>query len=799
MFNVVKKEILWNGKNFSLETGKIARQASSVVAKYGNTTVLCAVTVANKPADSIDFFPLTVNYLEKSYAAGKIPGGFFKREGKPSDVATLVSRLIDRSIRPIFPNGFYNEVNVVCTVLSYDPECNPDIVALIGSSAALAISKAPIQTIIAGCRVGFINNEFVLNPSNLQLKNSSLDLVVAGTKDSILMVESEAKELKQEQMLEAISFGQQQFSPIIDLIKQLTEQTSESKLIVSQKNNQELKQEITKFIENRLILSYKKLEKQARSQDLEAIELDIKEKFLNLEKGIDEKLLKSIFKHLSQDVVRIDILKNNLRIDGRKPDQIRQISIETGILPQVHGSALFTRGETQALVVATLGADSKDKQLIESLENTLAEESFMLHYNFPPYSVGEVGALKSPGRREIGHGKLAWRAINPVYPNDKDFSYTTRVVSEITESNGSSSMATVCGTSLALMDAGVPLKSAVSGIAMGLIKEGEDYIILSDIMGDEDHLGDMDFKVAGTSNGITALQMDIKITGINLEIMQKALTQACTGKLYILQKMNEIISSSRTDNNRVPRVETMTISKDKIREVIGSRGVVIKDICAKSGAVVDIEDSGLVKISANNTESIKKAITMIESITFEPQIGDLFQGPVAKVIDAGAFISISENKDGFVHISELADHRIEFVEDIINEGDIVKVKVIGFDKKGRPKLSYRCVDQSTGEDISDKILNKPQIIDEREFAKNNGGERDRDRNRSDRNNKDRNDRGDRGNRGDRNDRNDRGGYRRDRDHNSDRDRDNKEKERGNKDRSEDKPKRKFPFGGGFFS
>ena len=814
MFNVVKKEIMWNGKSFSLETGKIARQASSVVAKYGNTTVLCAVTIANKPSEGIDFFPLTVNYLEKSYAAGKIPGGFFKREGKPSDVATLVSRLIDRPIRPIFPNGFYNEVNVVCTVLSYDPECNPDIVALIASSAALAISKAPIQTIIAGCRVGFIDNEFTLNPSNLQLKNSSLDLIVAGTKDSVLMVESEAKELSQEQMLQAITFGQQQFSPIIDLIQELAKEFGEPKLKLTQKNNQELKQEITQFIENRLVLAYKKLEKQARSQDLESIESDVKEKFLNLEKGIDEKSLKSIFKKLSQDIVRVDILKNNLRIDGRKPDQIRQISIETGILPQVHGSALFTRGETQALVVATLGADNKDKQLVEGLESALSEESFMLHYNFPPYSVGEVGPLKSPGRREIGHGKLAWRSINPVYPAEKDFSYTTRVVSEITESNGSSSMATVCGTSLALMDAGVPIKSAVSGIAMGLIKEGENYVILSDIMGDEDHLGDMDFKVAGTINGITALQMDIKITGISIEIMQKALNQACVGKLDILQKMDQVISTPRKDNNRIPRVDTMTIAKEKIREVIGARGAVIKDICAKSGAVVDIEDSGLIKISANSAESIKKATAMIESITFEPQIGDLFEGPVVKVIDAGAFISISDNKDGFVHISELADHRIEFVEDVINEGDIVKVKVIGFDKKGRPKLSYRCVDQTTGEDISDKILNKPQIIDERESFKsrdNNGGDRDNRRsgNTTDRGERRSSDRGDRRDRSDRDSRSsDRGerrssdrGDRRDR---SDRDRDtgdrDSRKDRGNRDnKTEEKPKRKFPFGGGFFS
>jgi len=791
MFNVVKKEINWNGKLLSLETGKIARQASSVVARYGKTTVLCAVTVANKVADGADFFPLTVNYLERFYAAGKIPGGFFKREGKPSDASTLISRLIDRPIRPIFPSNFYNEVNIVCTVLSYDPECTPDIVALIGSSAALAISKAPIQTTIAACRVGFINNEFVANPSNEQLKNSTLDLVVAGTPDSVLMVESEAKELSQEQMLQAIEFGQQQYTPIIDLIKQLASETAEPKLQIQATQNDQLKQEITNFINVRLVSAYKKLEKQARAQDLEQIEADIKAKFLNIEQGIDEKLLKSIFKQLSQDIVRIDILKNNIRIDGRKPDEIRQISIETGILPQVHGSALFTRGETQALVVTTLGADVKDKQLVESLDSTLSEESFMLHYNFPPYSVGEVGPLKSPGRREIGHGKLAWRAINPVYPSEKEFSYTTRVVSEITESNGSSSMATVCGTSLSLMDAGVPIKSAVSGIAMGLIKQNNDYVILSDIMGDEDHLGDMDFKVAGTDNGITALQMDIKITGINIEIMQKALSQACEGKKHILQKMNDVITTHRTQfNNNVPRVETMTISKDKIREVIGARGAVIKDICAKSGAVVDIEDSGLIKISSSNADCIKKAIDMIKDITFEPQIGNLFEGPVVKVIDAGAFISISDTRDGFVHISELADHRIDFVEDVINEGDIVKVKVIGFDKKGRPKLSYRCVDQATGEDISDKILNKPQIIDEREFAKSKprgNDSRDR-RDRSDRGSRDREfdsrDRGDRDrNNRDRGDREDR----RSRDDNN-----------GNKDGDKNK-KRRFPFGGGFFS
>ncbi len=728
MFNVVKKEISWNDKILSLETGKIARQASgSVVAKYGNTTILCAVTVAPKAAEGADFFPLTVNYLEKSYAAGKIPGGFFKRETKPSDAATLTSRLIDRPIRPLFPANFYNEVNVVCTILSYDPSCSPDILALIGASAALAISEAPFLEPVAGARVGLIDGQFVLNPTNEDLKKSDLDLVVAGTESSVLMVESEAKELSEEKMLEAVNFGHQSFQPIIQMIKELQAECGKKKIETKEEDNSQLKSEITSFIGERLINAYKKQEKQSRANDLDQISNEIKEKFVNEESGISANKVKSIFKILSQEIVRNDVIQNGVRIDGRKTDQIRPISIETGLLPQVHGCALFTRGETQALVVATLGSN-KDEQLIENLDPGMSKENFMLHYNFPPYSVGETGQLKAPGRREIGHGKLAWRALNPLFPSSENFSYTTRIVSEITESNGSSSMATVCGASLALMDAGVPIKSPVSGIAMGLIKEGSNYVILSDIMGDEDHLGDMDFKVAGSRNGITALQMDIKINGITTEIMEKALHQAHTGRLHILDKMIEAMPEAKTElNSNVPKVEVMTIPQKKIREVIGSRGKVIKEICTVSGAIVDVEDDGTIKISSNNNDSIKKAISMINEITFEPEIGDIYEGPVVKVIDAGAFASISNNRDGFIHISELAEYRVDFVEDVINEGDIVKVKVIGFDKKGRPKLSYRCVDQATGEDISDRIANKPQMVDEREF----GGRDDR-RNRDDR-------------------------------------------------------------------
>ncbi len=730
MFKITKKEINWNNKKLTIETGKIARQASgSVVVTYGQTTILAAVTVASKAAEGANFFPLTVNYIEKFYAAGKIPGGFLKREGKPSEESTLISRLIDRPIRPLFPANFYNEVNVVCTVLSFDSDDNSDVVAMIAASAALSISEAPFLEPIAGIRVAKVNGELIANPTLEQIKNSSLDLVLAGTKSSVLMVESEAKELTESEMLDAVNFGHQNFQPIIDVISQLQQEVGKSKIAILANDDSQLKSNIKNLIGSKLVSAYKIQAKQQRSSALEDIEDQVKSAFLNVDAGIDDNKLNYIIKNLEQEVVRGDIIANNIRIDGRNIDQIRQIEIETGLLPKVHGSALFTRGETQALVTLTLGS-TRDGQLVENL-NGVSTENFMLHYNFPPYSVGEVGQLKSPGRREIGHGKLAWRAINPIFPDSEKFSYVARVVSEITESNGSSSMATVCGASLALMDAGVPVKEAVAGIAMGLIKEGDKYVILSDIMGDEDHLGDMDFKVAGTKNGITALRMDIKINGITTEIMQKALEQTHRGRMHILQKMLDNLAAPRSEiSPNVPRVETFNIPPKKIRDVIGSRGKVIKEICSTAGVLIDVDDDGTVKISSNNNDSIKKAMAMISEIIFEPEVGDIYEGPVAKVIDAGAFITIANNRDGFVHISELADYRVEFVEDVINEGDIVKVKVIGFDKKGRPKLSYRSVDQATGEDISDRIVaknadNEDEYEDRYDNRRGDGRNRDR--------------------------------------------------------------------------
>ncbi len=729
MFNEIKREVSWGDKTITLETGKVARQANSVMARMGNTVVLCAVTVSSKAAD-VDFLPLTVHYIEKYYAAGKIPGGFFKREAKPSDNATLVSRLIDRPIRPMFPSNFHNEVNVVCTVLSYDPANNPDIVALVGASAALAISEAPFVEAIAGARVGYVEGEYVLNPSLAELKNSKLDLIVAGTKSSVLMVESEAKELSEEIMLGAINFGHSQMQIIIDAIEDLKNFAGKQKLVIAAQENSALKKAIADAFGSRIVTAFKTQAKQSRAGELEVIKSEILTQFVNIENDIDENKIGSIFKDLEKDVVRGDIIKSNARIDGRAPDQIRQIQAEVGILPQAHGSALFTRGETQALVVTTVGS-SRDEQTIDGLEATQTKETFMLHYNFPPYSVGEVGRLGVPGRREIGHGKLAWRAINPVLPSQEQFGYVTRVVSEITESNGSSSMATVCGTSLSLMDAGVPLPKAVSGIAMGLIKEGDEYVILSDIMGDEDHLGDMDFKVAGTKDGITALQMDIKINGISSAIMEKALNQAHNGRLHILDRMAEALSEARTSlNGNIPKVETMNISTRKIKDVIGSRGKTIKEICEKTGVLIDINDDGVVKISSNNDEAVKQAIAIINEIVFEPEVGSIYEGPVVKIIDAGAFINIANGRDGFVHISELAEYRVEFVEDVINEGDIVKVKIIGFDKKGRPKLSYRSVDQVTGEDVSHKFPQPARDDFERDDRREGRG-RDRRENRRD--------------------------------------------------------------------
>lgn len=732
MFNIVKKEIIWNGDVLSIETGKIARQASgAVLVRYKKSAILCAVTVAEKPSEGINFLPLSVHYIEKFYASGKIPGGFFKRETKPSEAEILTSRLIDRSIRPIISHNFYNDINVICTVMSHDSSCNNDVLALLGASAAISISKVPYDYPVVGVRVGLIDGDFVIDPSSENLKNSDLDLVVAGTETSILMVESEAKQLNEKTMLSAAEFGQKSFQPLIAMIKEFRSEVGNSdKLPLCQNHSSELEAVVSSEFLSKVQSAYSIANKLQRKSSLDSVLEEIKSKFVNEKTSAN--LIAAIFEKICSVVVRNNILLNNHRIDGRKTNEIRNITCEIGLLPSTHGSSLFTRGETQAVVVTTLGT-TKDRQLIETLGQNMTEQAFMMHYNFPPYSVGEVGQMRTPGRRELGHGKLAWRAINQVLPNPESFSYTIRVVSEITESNGSSSMATVCGASLSLMDAGVPLTSPVSGIAMGLIKEGDNYAILSDIMGDEDHLGDMDFKVAGTAQGITALQMDIKIDGITIEIMERALTQAKEGRIHILEKMSQAISKPREElNGNVPRTESFTIPQKKIREVIGAKGVVIKDICAVSGATVDIEDSGVVKVSSSSSESIGKAIEMIKGIVFEPEMGDIYEGPVVKIIESGAFVAMSPSKDGFVHISELADYRVDCVERIFNEGDIVKVKVIGFDKKGRPKLSYRCVDQITGEDITESMQNKPTMIDEREssFSGKRGSDRNHDRNSS---------------------------------------------------------------------
>ncbi|MDA7705151.1 polyribonucleotide nucleotidyltransferase [Rickettsiales bacterium] len=701
MFNEIKKEIEWGGYKLSLETGKVARQASgSVIAKMGDTTVLCAVTVGKNPLEGADFLPLTINYIEKYYASGKIPGGFFKREAKPSELATLTSRLIDRPIRPLFPNNFRNEINVVCQILSYDKKCNPDIVAMIAASAALHISEAPFLEAIAGARVGYVDGEYVLNPDAKILENSKLDLILAGTNSSVLMVESEASELSEEVMLGAVKFGHEKFQPIINLINELKEECGKEEVSPKVADESTIDFDVKDFAADKIENAYKIQDKQERVTALDNIKSDITEKFLSDEVGLNK--IDSIFKKLSKDIVRGSILKDKVRIDGRSPEDVRQIKAEVGILPQVHGSALFTRGETQALVVTTIGS-SRDEQMVDGIDGSVTKETLMLHYNFPPYSVGEVGFLKPPGRREIGHGKLALRAINPVFPNYDEFQCVTRIVSEITESNGSSSMATVCGASLSLMDAGVPIPKPVSGIAMGLIKEGDDYVVLSDIMGDEDHLGDMDFKVAGTQDGITALQMDIKISGISYEIMDNALAQAKSGRGHILSKMAEALSSPRQENNNIPKSESMKISPKKIKDLIGPKGKNIKAICEKTGVIIDVDQSGVVKLSSSDSDKMEEAMIMIKESVFEPEIGDIYEGTVVKVINAGAFVNIFNNKDGFVHISELANHRVDFVEDIVNEGDIVKVKVIGFDKKFRPKLSYRSIDQETGEDISHLI------------------------------------------------------------------------------------------------
>ncbi len=711
MFKITRKSIEWGGRTLTLETGRIARQADgAVLATYGGTSVLCTITAAKAPKPDIDFFPLTVNYQEKFYAAGKIPGGFFRREGKPTEKETLTSRLIDRPIRPMFHKNFRNDTQIVCTVISHDLENDPDIVAMVGTSAALAISGVPFEGPIGAARVGYENGEYVLNPLQKVMTEAeraddapTLDLIVAGTRSSVLMVESEAKELSEEVMLGAVVFGHEEFQPVLDVIEEFAKEAGKPAWEVQKPAVEGLEQKVAELGRKGLAEAYTELQKQKRVEKVNAVREQIK-------KGLPEileshpTLLSSAIKELEMEVVRGKTLETKKRIDGRDEKSIRPILAEVGVFPRTHGSALFTRGETQALVIATLGS-GQDEQLIDALESKW-NEHFMLHYNFPPYSVGEALPLRPPGRREIGHGKLAWRAIHPLLPSKADFPYTLRVVSEITESNGSSSMATVCGSSLALMDAGVPLPRPVAGIAMGLIKEGDKFIVLSDILGDEDHLGDMDFKVAGTEKGVTALQMDIKINGITKQIMDIALNQAKDGRLHILKEMSKAMTEAREGVSEfAPKITTMQIDKEKIREVIGSGGSVIRDICEKSGAKIDIEDDGTIRIAAVNGQSAKIAEDMIKSIVMVPEIGQIYTGKVVNIVDFGAFVRMGA-KDGLVHISELADHRVNKVTDVVNEGDEVKVKVLEIDNRGKIRLSLRAVNQETGEDISDQLKSR---------------------------------------------------------------------------------------------
>jgi len=697
MFNIFKQEIEWGGRKLTLETGRIARQANgAVLATYGETVVLCTAVGEAAPRPGADFFPLTVNYQEKTFAAGKIPGGFFKREGRPSEKETLVSRLIDRPIRPLFAKGYKNETQVICTVLSHDMENDPDIVAMVGASAALTISGLPFLGPIGAARVGYKDGQYLLNPPMDELQESALDLVVAGTREGVLMVESEAQELTEEVMLGAVNFGHDQMQAVIDCIIALAERCAKEPRDVPPPAP-EVAQVKEKLLSGGILAkfteAYGEMDKQTRQGKVAAVREGAVADFSDEEKAIAGDL----FKSLEADVVRGNILKGARRIDGRTTKDIRPIVAEVGVLPLTHGSALFTRGETQALVTTTLGT-GQDEQIIDSLEGSYREH-FMLHYNFPPYSVGECSFRLAPGRREIGHGKLAWRAVRPLLPVKEDFPYTIRVVSEITESNGSSSMATVCGSSLSLMDAGVPLKRPVAGIAMGLIKEGDDFAVLSDILGDEDHLGDMDFKVAGTETGVTALQMDIKITSITREIMEIALNQARDGRMHILGEMNKALTSAREDvSGNAPRITVINIPKDKIREVIGTGGKVIREICEETGAKIDIEDDGTVKVAAVDQTQAQAALDWIKSIVAEPEIGEIYSGKVVKVVDFGAFVNFLGPRDGLVHISELAPERVATVTDVVKEGDVVKVKCIGMDR-GKVKLSMKRVNQETGEDL----------------------------------------------------------------------------------------------------
>jgi len=701
MFNVTTKSIQWGQETLTLETGKIARQADgSVIATLGETSVMANVTFAKTQKPGQDFFPLTVHYNEKYYAAGKVPGGFFKREARPTEKETLTSRLIDRPIRPLFVPGFKNEVLIICTVLSHDLVNDPDMVAMIATSAALTISGAPFMGPIGACRVGFVDGEYVLNPDlddmhNLKLKpEQRLDLVVAGTKDAVMMVESEAYELSEAEMLGAVKFAHEQIQPVIDLIIDFAEASAKEPFDFQPEDYSALFAAVKKVGEMQMRAAFAITDKQERTSAIAAAVKAIGEA-LSPEQQADDNFYPSV-KKLESSILRGDVVKTGKRIDGRDTTTVRPIVCETGLLPRTHGSALFTRGETQGLVVTTLGTGD-DEQMIDSLQG-MYKSNFLLHYNFPPYSVGEVGRFGPPGRREIGHGKLAWRALQAVLPPATDFPYTIRVVSEITESNGSSSMASVCGGSLSMMDAGVPLKAPVAGVAMGLILEDDgSYAILTDILGDEDHLGDMDFKVAGTADGITSLQMDIKIAGITPEIMEKALAQARDGRLHILGEMNKALSGAAAFSAYAPKIETMQIPVDKIREVIGSGGKVIREIVEVSGAKVDINDDGIIKIASSDSDAIKRAYDMIWSIVAEPEAGKIYKGTVVKLVDFGAFVNFFGKRDGLVHVSQIENRRLNHPSDVLKEGQDVWVKLLGFDDRGKVRLSMKEVDQATGE------------------------------------------------------------------------------------------------------
>ena len=700
MFNITRKEINWGGKTLVLESGRMARQADgAVLISYGETAVLCTAVAQRKPRVGLDFFPLTINYQEKAFAAGKIPGGFFKREGRPGEKETLTSRLIDRPIRPLFAAGFKNETQVICTVLSHDLENDPDIVAMVGASAALTISGIPFLGPIGGARVGYVDGEYVLNPTAAERENSTLDLIVAGTTEGVMMVESEASELSEDEMLGAVMFGHRGMQAVIDVIIDLAEACAKEPWDVPGEDPAiaPAKVRFAELAEADLRAAYGEQVKQTRTDKLAAVRASAAEAFEA--EGLDAALIGGLSKSLEKTIVRGSILATGQRIDGRDTTTVRPIVSEVGVLPRAHGSALFTRGETQALVTATLGTGS-DEQIMDVLDGEYREH-FMLHYNFPPYSVGEASFMRPPGRREIGHGKLAWRAVRPLLPSKEDFPYTIRVVSEITESNGSSSMATVCGASLSLMDAGVPLGRPIAGIAMGLIKEEDGVAVLSDILGDEDHLGDMDFKVAGTEQGITSLQMDIKITSITEDIMRTALAQAKDGRLHILGEMVKALSSSREGiSQHAPRITTIQIPKDKIGEIIGPGGKIIREICETTGTKIDIEDDGTVKVAATDGEATEAAIQRIRDIIAEPEVGVIYSGKVVKIVDFGAFVNFIGNRDGLVHISELAPHRVNTVTDIIQEGDVIKVKVLAIDDRGKVRLSLKAVDQETGEDLT---------------------------------------------------------------------------------------------------